>query len=487
MNMMENNETNFDKTKSMKLIKIIIVVIVLLFLITIGIIGAIYYLQSKEFKFYLDGSKISNIPSDLFIMDEDNLYISIKDFAPYVKYTAKNGEYKQYSEDITSCYLESSDEIVTYSLNSSTIYKKIVSVKDSDYEYFKLEQPVKMVNDKLYTTIEGISIGCNVYVNYDKNENTLEIYTLPYLTKLYGSKIKKSTIAGENETFSNKKAVLYGLVVVKDDSGNYGVYDTNGSTIIGEKYTDIKFVESAQEFIVRTEENKIGIIGLDGTTKIKPEYNEIKQIDKKEGLYLIRNSSNKYGIVNKSGSTVIFPEYDEIGVDGTKFANDNIENNYILYDNCIPVKKADKWGLMDKKGNKITEAIYDGFGCIIGTATNKSANNLLLIPEYEGIVVYKDKVYGLINSSGTELIPIAVTDIYSVTSSGNKIYYLTYEKNTINVLDYLQDELKIPPVNKNAEAINNTNTTISTNTVQEENNTSENTVTTKSILDLIGQ
>ena len=83
MNMLENNETNFDKTKSMKIIKIIIVIIVLLFLLTIGLIGAIYYLQSKEFKMYIDGRSITTIPSDLVIIEESDVYISIKDFLPF--------------------------------------------------------------------------------------------------------------------------------------------------------------------------------------------------------------------------------------------------------------------------------------------------------------------------------------------------------------------------------------------------------------------
>lgn len=448
MNMLENNETNFDKTKSMKIIKIIIVIIVLLFLLTIGLIGAIYYLQSKEFKMYIDGRSITTIPSDLVIIEESDVYISIKDFASYVKYTAKNGQYKEYSEDLTSCYLESTDEIVTYSLDSATIYKKNISDKDSDYEYFTLEKPVKMVNDKLYATIEGISIGCNSYINYSAKENTLEIYTLSYLTKMYSNSIKKAVVAENNAYFGNKKAVLYGLIVVKDENGKYGVYDTKGQTVIGEKYTDIKFSESAQEFIVKTEENKIGIIGMDGTTKLKPEYNQIKQIDKKEGLYLILNTNNKYGVVDNTGKTIIFPEYDAIGIDSTKFTNDNIENNYILYDKCIPVKKADKWSLIDKNGNKIVDTIYDNLGCS-GTSSNKSANSLLLVPEYEGIVVYKDKLYGLIDASGKELIPIAVTDMYSIISSGQKTYYLTYEKNTMNVLDYLENDLGIPPVTEN--------------------------------------
>lgn len=143
---------------------------------------------------------------------------------------------------------------------------------------------------------------------------------------------------------------------------------------------------------------------LDGTTKIRPEIWQIKKVYNNEELYLIVNN-NKYGVITKAGKTVIFPEYDAIGIDESKMDDSNIENSYVFYDNCIPVKKGDKWGLMSITGQKITDTIYDSFGCIIGTSNNKIGNNLLLIPEYEAIVVQKDKYYGLINSSGRELIP----------------------------------------------------------------------------------
>ncbi len=53
----------------------------------------------------------------------------------------------------------------------------------------------------------------------------------------------------------------------------------------------------------------------------------------------------------------IYPQYDSIGIDTTNFENDEISNQYILFDNCIPVKqitdtKVDKWTIYDKDGKK---------------------------------------------------------------------------------------------------------------------------------------
>lgn len=485
------NEEKFNKEKSMKIIKILIIILVLLFLLIIGIGFAVYYMKSKEFKVIIDGVQNSKIAEDAFVIDGNQIYVSIKDIAPFLgNYQYNNGEYKQYSEDKTSCYLQNDYEAVTYSLNSSTIYKTVLSEEtvnttsksktstdtDTNYEYFTLDAPVKMINNKLYTTTDGISKGCNIYITYNSQANRVEIYTLSKLVSLYTNKISDSAIADEKALFSNKKAILYDLVVVKDEKGEYGVKNTTGTEIIGKKYSYIKFLESAQEFIVKTDEGKMGIISKDGTTKIKPDYDEIKQIDKDKGLYLVSNNS-KYGVINKNGKLVIYLEFEKIGIDPTQFTSDNIKNNYLLYDNCIPVEKGEKWGLMDKNGNTIIEPQYDSLGCVVGTSASKTANNILLIPEYEGIIVCKDKLYGIINSSGKELIPPATTNIYSITSSGENSYYLTYNKQTLNVIDYLKNTLGLQPVTENKGTTNNQNTNKETNTV------TENTTTTNQLIE----
>ncbi len=494
MNVIGTPESTFEKEKSMKIIKIIIIMLVLLLIISIGIVIGIYYLQSKEFKVSIDGKNRSNIGEDVFVIQDGKVYVSIKDIAQYLNYTAYNGGYggnDKYSENTTSCYLQNTNETVTYSLNSTSIYKSIISEKtsenssqnaninslavaNSDFEYFTLSEPVKMINSKLYTTLEGIATGCNVYANYNEKNNAVVIYTLPTIISSYANTIQDMAIADEDAIFSNKKAILYDLVVVKNENNKYGVVGTDGQEILGKKYAYIKFTEATQEFIVLTDEGKVGIISKDGTTRIKPDYDEIKLIDKESELYLVSNNK-KYGVINRNDKKIIYLEYDAIGIDSTKFESDNIKNQYILYDNCIPVQKGGKWGLMDKNGATICDLQFDEIGCIVGTSNSKMANNLLLIPEYEGIVVGKDKLYGLINSSGQTLIPIAVSDMYSITNANEETYYLTYEKNTMNVIDYLRDTLKIEPVDKSVSNNTKGNVLVDNNNTQADDNSQTNT------------
>ena len=480
----ENKDTKEMERKSKKTIKILIITLAFVILTIIVLMVMIYYIQGQQFKVNINGQRAS-LPEDTFVFEGDNIYVSIRDFAQNNGYTYHNGEYKhQYSEDTDKCYIYNVNEIASYSLDSDTLYKVLNTNSQStdveaDYEYYTIDEPVKMINNKLYTTLDGISKGCNVSIGYDQESNTVTAYTLDYLTTFYSARIPTSIfVEGAEQTeinyFSNQKAILYNLMVVKDANGYYGVYDLSGNTIIGEKYKDMKFIESSQEFIVQTNENKMGIIASDSTTKIEPTYDSIKQIDKDLELYLVSND-DRYGVINGNGRTIIFLEYTQIGIDANQFSDDDIKNPYLLYNRCIPVCQNDKWGMLDINGNTILPVEYDGFGCV---APSSASSSLLLVPEYQAFVVHQGSYYGLYNTSGNELIPIRVTDMYSVTSSGEKGYYLTYEGITMDVIDYLSNTLGIQPIaDENGEMLQGNNSTTGTTNNQTTNNQSGDTQT----------
>ena len=96
---MEIIGTNQDEKqkKNKKLMIIITVVIVILLLISIGLFGAIYYLKAQEFKFIIDGKTISSksMSNDLFVYENDNIYVSLRDISELIDYKYYNGGYKQ--------------------------------------------------------------------------------------------------------------------------------------------------------------------------------------------------------------------------------------------------------------------------------------------------------------------------------------------------------------------------------------------------------
>lgn len=391
-----------------------------------------------------------------------------------------SGDYKQYAEDNTKCYVESSNEIASFSLGSNKIYKLLTNGQN-DYEYFEINEPVKIINDQLYTTIEGAQIAFNISFSYNQDKNQITIYTLPYLVSYYTTKFQNSGIADKDADFSNQKALLYNMIVMKNTNGNYGVNNLTGQEILGTKYAKVKFIESTKEFIVTTVENKMGIMSHDAKTKISPEYDSVKQIDKNSGLYLATNNK-KQGVVNSNGSIVIYLEYDQIGIDMNKFSSDKIKNQYLLYDKCIPAKKNGSWELFDQNGRRITEKTYADLGCSIGSGNNneKNTNNVLLIPEYEGIVVKRTTnnstdLYGIIDSNGQELIPTSLKTIYSTVSDGEETYFMIYGNKVMNVLDYIEKSV-IPrrQQNNNSNTQNTSNTTNTTENTSETNTTSNN-------------
>lgn len=434
--------------KSKKVMKIITILIIILLIISISLGIAIYFLKLQQFKFVVDGKSISK-SDGIFIINEDKVYVSIKDISSVIGYKYYNGGYKQYTEDTNKCYVQSDNEVCMFEKDSNKIYKTVPD--EIDYEYFSLNEPVKNINGKLYTTLEDIGKACNLATQYNKEQNRVTINTIQFLANYYTKNYDTSAVA---TNFKNQKALLYGLMVVqdvkntdKDINGktiNYGIYSTSGEEIVGTKYTDIEFIESTEEFIVKTSENKVGIITSKGETKVKPQYDKLKQIDKDLNLYLATNN-DKQGVIEKNGKILIYLEYDKIGVDLTQFQNNDVKNPYLLYDNAIPVKQNEKWGLYDKKGNLILPIEYEGFGCISGTSSDKTLNNLLVIPDIEGIVVSKKyeleknktvTMYGIVNSLGKELVATGLETIYSVTNNGRDEYTMIYNGTSIDILEY---------------------------------------------------
>lgn len=439
--------------KNKKNMQIVMILIVIILLLSFTIIGVIFYLQKTQFKFSIDGKEQLAYAEDMFVFEEEKVYISIKDMASLVGYKAYNGAYgsqEQYSEDITKCYVEGKNEIASFELNSNIIYK--TQINEKDYEYFNVDEPVIQINNKLYTTSEGISKAYNVAFSYTKENNQITIYTLPYLVSSYSNQIKNSAIS---TNFNNQKALLYNRIIVSDNSSSnnvkYGISTLNGTEVVGTKYKNIEFIESTQEFIVTTTENKMGIVTSNGSTKVQPQYDNLKQVDKNLNLYLATNN-NKQGIIEENGKTLIYIEYDKIGIDSINFPTNDIKNPYLLYGNCIPVCKNGKWGMYDKNGKIILPLEYDSLGCVVNS-NESNANSVLVIPDIKGIVVYQKynnemNLFGVVNYLGKDIIPLLLDAVYSETILGKEEYKMVNAGNTMDLIEYVNKNVNLELINK---------------------------------------
>lgn len=460
-----------DNTK--KIARIILIFIVLLIIAIISIMGAIMYIQNNTTKLYIDGKQSDKV-LEMMVTDTDGtIYFPIKDIASYLGYESYNGEYTDKSEDASKCYIQSENEIANFSLNSEKIYKLAIGDKQSNYEYVYAKKPVKAMNGKLYVTSDGLEKAFNVSFYYNDATKRITIYTMPYLIEQYSAAVLDYGYTGIDENFTNRKAVLNSMLIVKKgNNSDYGVIDLQGNAILEAKYNSIEYLQDTNEFLVKSN-NKVGVISSKRQTKIQLLYDDLELIDSDLGLYLAKQD-NKYGIIDSNGNIKIYIEYDQIGIDISRFEKNGIKNKYIIAGNLIPVKKNNQWGIFNKNGKQLIDFQYDSLGYI--ASNNKDAINLLVIPNYEVVVVCKDKKYGLINSEGQTISAVVCDDIYMSISGGQTHYYMNYNDTRYDIEERLDSSGVKPKNNSNSSS---SNTTEDDENVTEESNNTDNTENTE--------
>ena len=477
MNLVEESFRTKKEDKSKKIAKIVLIIIIILVIAIIGIVSYIVYLDSTTLKVSLNGARNQEIVQLLNFEEDGTIYVPIKRIASYLGYQSYNGEYNNRSEDASKCYVQSDKEIANFELNSNKIYKLDISNSSSNYEYFYTTKPVKAINGELCVTTEGLQEAFNISFSYDRENNRIQIYTMPYLITSWNAQVLNYGYNEISQDFVNQKAILAksgSMLVVRKDK-YYGVIETNtGKEILEPKYDSITYLPYTEDFLV-TSNRKVGIMSRNKEIKVDLLYDSIEFMDFDAGLYLVERDG-KYGVIDTKGNTKIYAEFDEIGIDITRFEKNDIKNKYILVDNLIPVKKNGKWGLFDKNGSQLVDFTYDSFGYI--ASTNKDALNLLVIPGYNVIVGCRDGKYTLINSSGTQPFSAFVDDIYLVISSNQEHYYMRANDRTYDVEEYL-DRLGVRNTSSSSSSNTTSNTTSSntTNSNTSGNNTSNSNTT----------
>lgn len=457
MGLVQDEHENENKVKKMKT-SLIIIGIFIFILVIAAVVIYIYQLKIQEgkLKVRIDGiysTELAN-SSNLFLIEDNKVLVSIKEISKHIGYTAYNGAYKQYTEDTSSCYASSQNETVTFT-GGSKIIRKYPKQSNSESQEFELEDEIYNRANNLYININDSKRAFNTIFDYNKETNTISITTLDYLTSSYAKTFKNSYFAtsdkdntsqkDNSKNFNNQKALLENLVVIKADASNLlGVAkNDNGTlnTIITERYRSVEFIEGICDFIVLTEENKYGIINKEGITKVNPTYDEIKEINKDLGLYLV-TSNGKQGIINQYGKIIVYQDYDKIGLDDN-FQDNNISSKYLLLDTCIPIKVNEKWGLIDIDGKQILPAEYDGIGCKI-TENITNTTGVVVIPAMKGIVIEQDiksgnntiKKYGIIDPSGTLMMAYVADSVYATTTENKTNYYVSTDNNVYDIVEY---------------------------------------------------
>ena len=471
MNLIEESFQTKEEKKKKMATKIILGAIIVVVLVIVGIVSYLLYVQSTILRVTLDGQQNEQLKQLLVFEDDGTIYVPIKEVASYLGYESFNGDYTDKSETQSKCYVQSENEVANFTLGSNTIYKLDLTQNNGDYEYVHIKNPVKAINGVLYTTTEGIQEAFNVSFNYDQEANRITIYTLPYLVQFYTPYALDYGYAEISEVFANQKAILDGMLVVSNDRA-MGVIDTDGKSLLEAKYDNITYLPSVGDFLVQTD-RQVGVLSKTGQTKVDIIYNSITLMDSDAGLY-VANRDNRYGVIDTNGVIKIYIENDQIGIDTSRFTQNNIKSKYLLADNLIPVKKGDYWGLFDTNGNQVVDFEYDSFGYI--ASNSRDAYSLLVIPDYNVIVAGRDDKYTLLNSSGEMLFGLVADDIYMTISGGEKHYYISVNDNIIDAEEYLESRgIRNQNSSSSSNTSSNSNTTNSNNTSNSAQNNNSGT------------
>ena len=156
---------------------------------------------------------------------------------------------------------------------------------------------------------------------------------MPYLYQFYANQVLDYGYAELSKEFVNQKAILNDQLIVEKVKGQYGVINTEGTAILEAKYNNITYLPTTGDFLVE-DNKKVGIMSAKRETKVQIIYDSIELMDSDSGLYVVKRE-NRYGVIDVRGNTKIYIENDEIGMDISKFAQNNIKSKYILAGNLI--------------------------------------------------------------------------------------------------------------------------------------------------------
>ena len=385
---LEQEKNEEPKSKSPLLMGILIFFLIIL---AIVVIGFVIYLQNALFKVRVNGSSNNDLKKLIIVEGEGEntkLYFPIREVATYLGYNGYTGDFKSKSEDSSKRYIDNGEEMAMFTVNTDSL---IISSKtaNSVYEEYTLDEDVFERDGKLYTSEDGLIKAFHVTLNYTPEKNLLEIYTTDYLTNTY---VQNLNLGKTPKLFRDRQAILEGMVIVETENPRkYGVMNVVSKEYALEpKYDSISYIPYSTDFLVQSE-GKYGIMTKEGRTKINIAYDSITLMDNQIGLYLVKED-NLYGVINDEGKSILKASSQQIGVNNTTYAQNSLDNQYILADSLIPVKYNNMWGFFDTTGKQITNFEFTGVGC---SDTSLSANTYptVEISSLKLVVVEKDRMY----------------------------------------------------------------------------------------------
>lgn len=234
-------------------------------------------------------------------------------------------------------------------------YDEISQISLKEYYIVKENGKQKLINSKGETILEN---------GFDEIKSTTTNGIIFTKNSLYGEMNTSGEITLETE-YQDLKEAKDGIYIAKQND-KYGIIDNIGNIQMPYEYEGITYNEKADLFFAEDSEYKTSIIDNRYNVKITGILSEINTDEE----YIRMRIGDEYKYYNLKG--------------------EEISNTEALKNNTIFLSKKDgKYGYVDKKGNAVTEYIYDD-------ATEQN--------EYGFAAVKKNGLWGSIDKDGKEVI-----------------------------------------------------------------------------------
>lgn len=179
------------------------------------------------------------------------------------------------------------------------------------------------------------------------------------------------------------------------------------------------------------ENNKWGVIDNKGNTVIQASYDEMITVpNSQKGIFICTydfdGSTYKTKVINEKNEQ-LFSEYEQIQ------AIDNYDSNSNTWyeDNVLKVKQNGKYGLINFKGEKILDTVYDDIHSLKGVKNS--------------LIIKKDGNTGICNNYGAIIADTIYKEILALGNTNENGYIIVTSENKYGVLE-IDKSIKIEPI-----------------------------------------
>lgn len=310
--------------------------------------------------------------------------------------------------------------------------KKIINNEYQALTYNDSNNTITALKGKRYgvINIEGKVIVPFEYKEIDTTGKNIYAVAEDDTTKVFDENGKEANI-NSNMAILDVEKTNYQIYINSDnDKTEYKLYK-DGNVVTKNEYVYIEYLYD-NYFIACNSDGKLGVIDDSEKTKIPFEYNSIQKIDGIDLIQTYKNDEKETEIYSKDLKKITSLQnatmtktadyiriYNDTDVKYISKEEKEVKNTEIFSNNKIFANKwNDKWGFVDKQGNKVVNYEYD---------------KVTEVNSYGFAGIEKDGKWGVIDSNGKIIVepkyelnnedPVFIGEYYQVKYGNGEIYF----------------------------------------------------------------